>query len=492
MTIINCATSSLQAYTPSVDKPWDQRRAMHLYRRVGLGANPSIINAAIDRNPADLVKEIVQKAVEMPLTPAPYWADWTLSDYNTSDEGELREEVVSQVVSWSTQWGVDMAKNGLRDRMSWFWHNHFVTKLDDYGCPSWMYRYHKLLQKFALGNFKDFVYEMGLTPAMLIYLNNIQNTRFEQNENYARELYELFTLGADNGYTQKDIEETARAITGWSGIDVDNYCGDVRFNNYFWDPGEKTIFGKTGPWKYKDVIEILFEERGKELSYFICEKLYKHFVNPIADDQVISQLATLFRDENYEIKPVIEKIFQSEHFFDDAHFGTVIPGHIEYNITFINEIGFEVNKDIIQYAIYSADNYGQRVFNPVDVAGWPGNRSWITASALPYRWKIIEDIAGYYYQLYGQTIEPFRQFALDIVSDDTLDVIEIVTQIIDYILPNGLQTTKEYQEAVVVFKAEVPENYFENGAWNLYWEYAPIQVFYLIQYISTLPEYQLK
>ena len=140
-----------------------------------------------------------------------------------------------------------------------------------------MYEYHHLLQKHALGNFKEFVKEMGLTPAMLVFLDGFQNTRFQPNENFARELYELFTLGVDNGYTQSDIVETAKAVSGWNGLDINNLCGTVDFIPSFWDPAKKTIFGKTGNWTYNDVIDLLFTERPVQISEYICRKLYKHF-----------------------------------------------------------------------------------------------------------------------------------------------------------------------------------------------------------------------
>lgn len=493
MTYINCAEATLTPYAPTSEKPWDYRRAIHLYRRISFGAKPETIQQSLTQDPTEVVRDIVDKAANLPLTPAPYWSDWTLNDYDQDTPGKLNEQVVSQVVEWSTQWSVDMINNGLRDRMSWFWHNHFVTKLDDYGCPSWMYRYHKVLQKYALGNFKEFVYEIGITPAMLIFLNNIQNTRFEQNENYARELYELFTLGADNGYTQADIEETARAITGWSGLDADNYCGDVRFTNYYWDPGEKTIFGQTGNWNYDDVIDILFIERAQELSTFICRKLYTHFVNPVADDQIIEDLAQTFRNSNFELRPVLLQLFASEHFFDEANLGTIIPGHIELGLTFINEMGYEPDRNLLQYVIYSADDFDQRIFNPTDVSGWPGNRNWITSSALFYRWEIVESIVGYFYQYDESSVEVLRKFTLSFIDEeDVNDVVKVTQEIIHYLLPNGFQHEQEYDEAIAVFKAEVPENYFTNGSWNLYWEYAPIQIFFLIKHLSTQPEYQLK
>lgn len=487
----HCAESNINPFQPSAEKPWDKRKALHLFRRATFGANLNAVNASLTQNPNVVVDKIVNDALVLPLTIPPLWANWTLSNYST-DPDERNTQVGLQIIEWQSQWVVDMKKNGLRDRMSWFWGNHFVTKIDMYGCPSWMYRYHSLLQKHALGNFKTFVSEIGLTPAMLVFLNNIQNTRFQPNENYARELLELFTLGVDNGYTQVDITNVARAISGWNGIDQTNLCGDVTFIQPFWDPGQKTIFGKTGNWGYDDVINLLFTERAVQISEYICRKLYVDFVNPDVNEDMVKLLAKVFRDNNFEIAPVMKALLQSEHFFDDANVGTIIPGHIAYFLTFLNEIGYQEDKELLYAVGYSASEFNEQIYNPIDVAGWPGNRNWITTTSFPYRVEGILNIIRYNFNLNGEMLEEYRAFAkgLTMVSESNPE--KVCRAIVDYILPNGLQKESDYQDALAVFKAEIPENYFELGLWNLDWEYAPGQVVFLIGYLSNLPEFQLK
>jgi len=461
--MINCAIGSLQSYRPSSDMPWNIQRAVHLYRRINLGANIETINNALSQSPEAVVSDLLNKASNLPLSPEPEWSEWTLSDYSP-DEQTRNQQIIDQFLSWSYQWYADIKENGLRDQMSWFWHNHFVTKHDDYICPS----------------------------CMLVYLNGVQNTRVEPNENYARELYELFTLGLDNGYTQTDIVETARALSGWNGIDVNDFCGTVEFIQLFWDPGSKTIFGKTGNWGYDDVIDILFEERGVEISEYICTKLYAHFVNPQVDEDFISELAAIFRTNNFEILPVLEALFKSEHFFDIANIGTVIPGHMEYVSIFLNELGFVNNYDLNIAIIYSAGDAGQRIFNPTDVAGWAPNRGWINSATLPFRWEAIENIMGYYYQLNNETLLELVNLAKELAEGRESDEVFITEQIVNFFLPKGYQNQIEYDEVVKVFKSEIPENYFEDGTWNLNWEFVPAQLFFLVRHISTSPEFQLK
>lgn len=491
MVTINCAVTDLNNYSPSNSKPWNHNRALHLYRRIGLGVNIDEIKKAVGKNPSNLVDELIDRAYNLPLTPKPEWADWDLNDYS-SDEQTRGEQIGEQLLNFGYNWGKEIKENGLRDKLALFWSNHFVARLEDYICPSWLYRYHKILQENCLGNFKTFVHDIGITPGMLVFLDNVQNTRFDVNENYARELYELFTLGVDNGYTQEDIRETARAITGYNSLEDDTFCADIEFVEAFWDNGEKTIFGRTGNWGYGDVVNILFEERSTEISEYICAKLYRHFVNPEENADVIGALAKTFRDNDFELRPVFKQLFKSEHFFDDANIGAIIPSHIEYFYTFYNEIGFEFDQEISNAVLLISQEFDQVLFSPPDVAGWEGNRAWINSASLPLRWEGIFNIMGFFFAKNNETLEPLRDFVIELVGVQETDPKVITKALVDYFTPKGLQFPIEYDEALAVFKGEVPENYFESGQWNLEWEYAPLQIFLLVNHIANLPEFQLK
>ncbi len=241
MLLTNCATGTLAPYVPDAITPWDQRRVLHLYRRLGFGASPQVVEAALGQTPATLVDNLINQAINTPLPPQPVWADWDINDY--TDFGQQTQQ---QLIEWVVSWIRSMLNNGVREKMTLFWSNHLVAKYEAYACPSQLYQYHTLLQQHAFGNFKTLVYEMGKTPAMLVFLNGVQNTSLEPNENYARELYELFTLGQGNGYTQTDIQETARALTGWNGYLT--FCGGISYIPFLHDNGQKTIFGQTGNW----------------------------------------------------------------------------------------------------------------------------------------------------------------------------------------------------------------------------------------------------
>lgn len=481
MNILNCTTAGLEPYLPSTSMPWTTDRLKHLFRRMGFGIPPMQIENYLNRAPTEVVEELITQAINLPPTEAPEWADWTASRYD--DDQDL---AVQQLIAWSVQWTKDMVQQGFREKLALFWHNHFVTQLDVYFCPSWQYQYHHLLQKYALGNFKTFVYEMGKTPAMLIYLNGVQNTRIEPNENYARELFELFTLGQDNGYTQQDITEAARALTGWNGFT--EACAPIDYLPIAHDSGVKTIFGRTGNFDYDDLHDILFEERANEIATFVCTKLYRHFVSPTADEMIVEQLASTFLDHNFEIAPVLRQLFKSEHFFDDHIIGIQIKSPLELLLALFVEWGLtDLSDEIVLALLFTASDMGQRIFNPIDVAGWQENRSWIDSNTLTTRWQFSTNVVYHIYETQPQLFVELARY----LSDDSTDPYYITQVMTDYLLPKGFANEIEYDRATQVFKSEIPENYFEDGSWSLDWDTAPGQVALLVHYLLRQPAFQL-
>jgi len=386
MTNTNCATGTIAPFAPSSEMPWNRERALHLFRRMGFGASPNEIEAALQKSPTALVDEIIDEAINLPLPDEPEWSDWALSDYQDIEVG------VEQVRVWKNQWFDDMIKKGFREKLALFWSNHFVTQLEVYNCPSYMYQYHKLLQQHALGDFKEFVKAIGKTPAMLIFLNGVQNTRFEPNENYARELYELFTLGRDNGYTQQDISETAKALTGNNGFT--EACAPIGYVSNFHDDSMKTIFDDTAQHDYDSVHDLLFEKRANEIATYICSKIYRHFVNPQVDDNIVAALAQTFLSNqaqgNFPLAPVFRQLFKSEHFFDQANINIQIKDPLQYFLGFIKESEMFYNDEVLTAIDYFTGILGQQLFNPIDVAGWKGDRDWIKNTTMTGRWQFLE------------------------------------------------------------------------------------------------------
>ena len=198
--------AGLEPYIPSSQKPWDQRRAAHLLRRTSIGAAKAEIDQILLIDPVTAVNQIIDEAINAPLPAPPGWYP------SSSKGGPEKLDVISG-------WFHEMRTSGFREKLAFFWSNHFVTAAKSYDSPSYMFQYLDTLRTHALGNFKTFTYEIGLKPAMLIYLDSIKNKDAGPNENYARELLELFTMGilnqqGEENYSQNDISELARCFTG--------------------------------------------------------------------------------------------------------------------------------------------------------------------------------------------------------------------------------------------------------------------------------------
>jgi uncharacterized protein (DUF1800 family) len=463
------------------------------------------IDSAVGQNAGTLVDALINEAVTMPPLAAPAWADWNNSNYPEDDDlaGQIRR---AQQEEWAVAYANGLLTNNLRDRLSFFWSNHFVTELDVYDCNSFLYYYINCLQRNAIGNFKTFVSEIGLTSAMLYYLDGVYNNGNNPNENYARELYELFSLGEGNGYTEQDIIETAKALTGYVERGEIG-CEQVAFDPTKFDAGPKTILGQTGNWNYDDVIDILFQERPNEIAGFICQKLYEFFVHPDSDDDagnaqtIITGMANTMVTNNFEIAPVLSQLFKSQHFFDDEAIGVIIKSPFDIYLNLINETNFAYNDNIILNVIDTTRMLSQELFDPIDVAGWQRDRSWINTNFIIGRWLTIEVFLEIFFQ--GNP-EQYRTLAMDAVGpadSNTSNPETVVRALVDKFTPIGLLTAQDFENAMSVFKIEdVPEEYYGSdyipgglGLWMLSVSpEVPQQVFLLLMHLSRQPEFQLK
>jgi uncharacterized protein (DUF1800 family) len=333
------------------------------------------------------------------------------------------------------------------------------------------------------------VREIGVSPAMLLMLNGFENTSASPNENYARELFELFTLGANNGYTQQDIVETSRALTGYNHW-VD-YGAEITFDDSTFDNTEKTIFGQTGNWGYDDVIDILFQEKADLIATFICEKIYRYFVSEVPSDSIINSLKATLIATNWELTPVLNSLLRSEHFFDDQALGQVVKSPYDLMLTFYKEVEMQnagTEEDFLNLITYVTSILGQDLFQPIDVAGWQRDQDWINTSTLSGRWLGMDYLS---WQLWNFDSDQYRQFAINLTNNSN-DPYVITQTIVDFLLSKPLFTVSEYDTATDVLKGEVPQGYYDEGSWNLDWEGADYQVIMLIQHIFRMPEFQLK
>lgn len=498
---INCNTSPLSPYAGALN----QQQVQHLYRRLGFSASVQTINAGTGQTAGALIDTLINQAINLAPLPAPAWATWNNSNYPADDDA-ARQIRRAQQDEWESAYANSLLSNNLRDRLSFFWSNHFVTEIDVYDCNAFLYEYINCLQRNAIGNFRTFASEIGLTNAMLYYLDGVFNNGNNPNENYGRELYELFCLGDGNGYTEEDIIETAKALTGYVERGEIG-CEAVQFDPTLHDAGPKTIFGQTGNWGYDDVINILFTQRANEIAEFICRKLYEFFVHPDSRDNagnaqtIISGMAATFVGANFEIAPVLSQLFKSEHFFDADAVGVIIKSPYDLYFNFIKETGFTYDDTTVASMVNYSGLLSQRLFDPVDVAGWQRDRSWVNTNFMIGRWLTLEAILEAFYQ--GND-EEFRELAVAAVgpaNNNTSNPEIVVQALIDKFTPKGLLTQQDFDNAMSAFKIEdVPEIYYSpdhtpggTSQWMLSISQAvPNQVYLLLVHLSRQPEFQLK
>lgn len=481
-----CNSSTLALYEPSSQNPWDTSKIKHVYRRLGFGASQDDVDAALSLTPGQFINLLVDTADNRQPTPAPYWAF-----YSSNDFPDYENQNYPLFVEWRLRTTKDLLQEDLRGRLAFFWMNHFVTRFGIYFHAPYAYQYYHAMQIHAVGNFKEFTRAIGINPAMLIFLDGFENTNYSPNENYARELYELFTLGEGNGYTQNDITETARALTGYNDWDEEN--GTMYFNPSSFDNGVKTIFGQTGNWGYDDVIDILFQEHGQQIAFNICSKLYKFFVSPAIDStleqDIIQPLAQTMVNNNFELVPVLKQLFKSEHFFDEYAVGVVIKSPYDVILNFMKETDFYYNDNILNTLIYYCEVVGQDMYNPVDVAGWQRDETWINSSTLIARWALVDEFIDYLDQTGHDNV--FVILAKDLTNNSN-DPYFITKTLVDHFMSKELYTLTDYDIATDIFKWEVPQNHYDEGIWNLDAETAAYQVSILLKHIARMPEFQLK
>ncbi|MXV14945.1 DUF1800 family protein [Pedobacter sp. HMF7056] len=278
-------------------------------------------------------------------------------------------------IAWMTLMSTTQAQ--LREKMTLFWHNHFSCRVGNF---MYMQDLNNIHRKHALGNFKTMLTEVAQTPAMLQFLNNQSNNKVHPNENFARELMELFTIGRGN-YTEQDVRESARAFTGWQ---YDGKTYQYSFREKSHDDGTKTFFGKTGNWRGEDIINMILER--KETAQFLSRKLYRYLVNDVPDEVHIREMADVLYRSGYEIKPWLEKVLTAGWFYEPQNIGNLVKSPVEFLVGLNRQfyITYENPGVLIQFQ----RTLGQVLFNPPNVAGWPGGRNWIDSSSLMHRLKM--------------------------------------------------------------------------------------------------------
>ena len=357
-----------------------QQRLQHLYWRAGFGMSPKERSSKKKRSTQKVIDELFKNAHQAGQRKVVKngngieFSEMTMS--SKSDKKEKRKQNKIRIGAHNTDWVLRMGnpeESALLEKMTLFWHGHFActTKV-----PGWASKQLNTIRQHALGDFRELVLAMAKDGSMIRFLNNQQNKKRKPNENFAREVMELCTIGRGN-YAEKDVKEAARAFTGWSS----NLKGDFVFKKRQHDFGQKIFFGKKGKWDGDDIIDMILEKR--ETSEFIARKAYRFFVNEKIDERNVKYLARVFYDSDYDIEKLMRAIFESKWFFEEKNVGVKIKSPIELLAGMIRTFAVDFKNPAALIFIEKA--LGQVLFDPPNVAGWAGGKSWIDNSTLMLR-----------------------------------------------------------------------------------------------------------
>ena len=396
----------LRPYVPSSENPFDRVKAAHLLNRAGFGGTEDEIAQVMKLGPADAVDWLFdfpdagieeQSRDDLPNLSSLEGYPRDFAELRAKQRGmtpeerqefrQLLQRANREAVQATAAWWMKRMAYGpspLQEKLTLFWHGHFTTSAKDERAALLMWNQNELLRRNAVGNFRSFVQQISRDPAMLDYLNNQQNRKAHPNENYARELMELFTLGIGN-YTEYDIREGARAFTGWAH-DGDEFI----FRKYDHDTGNKKFFGKTGDFDGDDVIDIILAHPA--CAKYITGRFWNHFVYEDPEPALCESLGQHFREAKWEMRPVLRQIFASQGFYSDRAIGAQIKSPIQLIVGTVRMLGLDMPDQRVLRAALS--QMGQVPLEPPNVKGWPGGRTWVNTSTLFVRYNTGVWLAG--------------------------------------------------------------------------------------------------
>lgn len=385
--------SLLLSCLPAGDGRFDARAAEHLWNRAGFGARTEDIErsvtlgreaavAAMLRSGPDAAPFFVERFLDVPRAEQKEMSDTERQRRNNSARDKERRQLQD-----FTGWWVDRMQEcdqPMRERMVLFWHGYFTSSVDEVRRANMLIRQNQFFRENALGNFRTILKGMLRDPALLTYLDNDANRKGRPNENLARELMELFTLGLGN-YTEKDVKEVARALTGRT-VDAQ---GDYSFDKGAHDDGAKEILGQKGKFNGDDVARILLEQPA--CSRHVARRILRWFEAVEPDQARVDEYAALLREKDWELRPLFEKLFQDPAFYREEVMGARVQSPIEYMVGMSRRMGQRVPAPLVASA---SAMLGMRLFAPPNVKGWEEGTAWITTSSLMQRGNIAGLLLG--------------------------------------------------------------------------------------------------
>jgi uncharacterized protein (DUF1800 family) len=379
---------------------WDYTTAAHLLNRAGFGGTPSEINQLVALGPDQAVASLVDYENIPDPVANPDWAhpdpdrikryqairDATTPEARKQLQMEQNQFFQRSMVELRGWWLRRMAygPRPFQEKMVLFWHGHFATSMEKVRDPYYMWRQNDLFRRQATGNWELLLLEAGKDPAMLVWLDQAQSRKNHPNENFAREVMELFSLG-EGHYTEKDITEGARALTGWS---LDRINQEYIYRPFIHDDGEKVFLGRRGNLDGDDVIAQIVAQ--PQAARFITAKLWNYFAGEVPSEDLNDALAGVFRDNNNNFKPLLEVMFRSEEFYDPEIIRNQVKSPVQWLVGSVRMLECELPPPLISMGMLR--QLGQDLFNPPNVKGWDGGITWITTNTLLTRYNDAQSL----------------------------------------------------------------------------------------------------
>ena len=381
----------------------------------------------------------------------------------------------------------------LTEKMALFWHNHYVVQIDMVQDSRYAYRYADMLHTHALGNYKKLISEGTVNVAMLVYLNGNQNIKSAPNENFSRELFELFTLGKGSGikYTEDDIKAAARVLSGWKD-DKDDICavfhpelhdtGDKHFSDFFGNAVIRGKAGAEGAHERQELVEMIF--RKEETARFFCRNLYRWFVfghiDEAVEEKIIAPLAQIFMDAGFEVVPVLRTLLGSEHFFDRAFRGCIVKSPVDFLVGAMQQFdaislaGIGKNHESWLQFYFSLSDMSMDIGNPPSVSGWPAyyqppkyHRWWVNSASLSLRKKVFHEIISPKGMVFNGINLSFNFLPFVEQLDDPANVNTLVEDSLRILLAVEVDAKEKARLKNILLSGQASERYWEES-WNGY------------------------
>jgi uncharacterized protein (DUF1800 family) len=372
-------------YEPGAKAPWDLKKVGHLYRRAGFGATSTELESGLRDGPEKTIALLLEGNEEK--------ADDAMNEVK---EGVRQANSGQQLAAWWL-YRILYSSNPLREKMTLFWHNHFATSNAKVRNAGFMLQQYDLMHRHALGSFRALLRAMSTDPAMMVWLDIRDSKKGMPNENYARELMELFSLGIGH-YTEKDIREAARAFTGWSLRGEETIFTAAQH-----DDGDKTVLGQTGNWEPDDIVRICLEQASAPT--LIVGKLYQFLVSETvpATPELLAPLAEQFRQSDFDFGALLATVLRSNLFFSPTMYRTRVKAPVEFAIGIVRALEGRVGTTALAQAL---EGLGQNLFHPPSVKGWDGGTAWLNGQTLLFRQNLALALTSTEDPRFGRRTDP--------------------------------------------------------------------------------------